>query len=317
MKNNKVLYICSAGRSGSTLVDLLLGSHSQCTSLGEIEHLPKNLTLNTLCSCGVPARECVFWNMVAGRIKTTWGKDILQSPYSFPVGLFKASRVIDFSHQTPSYLRKRRRIHAVKLLEYWFGIEPKWLAWLTSEFEEGVSNTVNLFEVVREVSGKPVVVDSSKDYRKGIALYRRDPENVRLLVLTRDGRGVFNSERKSGVGREACVPPWVRYYSRAISLIEKNVPQEHQFHLRYEDLAGNTTDTLSALCEFAGISFESSMLDFRQTVHHILNGNAMRLGTGSEVRLDERWRTELSADDLAYFERVGGGAMNRRLGYVD
>jgi len=59
------------------------------------------------------------------------------------------------------------------------------------------------------------------------------------------------------------------------------------------------------------------MLDFRHTAHHILNGNDMRLGTGSEIQCDERWRTELSAVDLAYFERVGGGALNRRLGYLD
>lgn len=57
MTSNKVLYICSAGRSGSTLINLVLGSHSQCMSLGEIEHLPKNIALNTPCSCGAAARE--------------------------------------------------------------------------------------------------------------------------------------------------------------------------------------------------------------------------------------------------------------------
>jgi hypothetical protein len=59
------------------------------------------------------------------------------------------------------------------------------------------------------------------------------------------------------------------------------------------------------------------MLRFREAEHHILNGNDMRLGTGNEVRLDERWRTQLTSRDLAIFKSLGGERMNRRLGYRD
>lgn len=316
MTSNKVLYICSAGRSGSTLIDLLLGSHSQCISLGEIEHLPKNLALNTSCSCGAPARECGFWNQVADQIKVIQGKDILESPYSFQVGLHKAARVIDPKFQTASYLRKRKLILAIKHVEYHLQKEPKWLAWLTASFERGVDNTFALYDAVRHVSGKPVLIDSSKEYRKGIALYRHDSDKVRLVVLTRDGRGVFNSERKSGFVLKESLRPWLNYYKRGLPLIEKNVPSEHRFHLRYEELASKPAETIAALCQFAGMQFEPAMLDFRHVVHHILNGNDMRMG-GGEIRFDERWRNDLSADDLAYFEQAGGGAMNRQLGYLD
>ena len=316
MTGNKVLYICSAGRSGSTLIDLLLGSHSQCMSLGEIEHLPKNLALNTACSCGAPARECGFWNQMADRIKTSQGKDIFASPYGFQVGMHKATRVIDATFQTASYLRKRKLVLAIKHFEYYFRFEPQWLAWLTASFDMGVNNTFELYDAVRYVSEKSVLIDSSKEYRKGIALYRRDPDKVRLVVLTRDGRGVFNSELKSGFDRKASLHPWLSYYKRGLPLIEKNVPPAHRFHLRYEDLASKPAETMEALCKFAGLSFEPSMLDFRHAVHHILNGNDMRMG-GSAIRFDERWRNELGTNDLAYFEQVGGCAMNRRLGYMD
>lgn len=298
------------------MIDLLLGSHSQCMSLGEIEHLPKNLALNTPCSCSALARECEFWSQVADRIKAIQGKDILESPYSFQVGLHKATRVIDPEFQTASYLRKRKVILAIKQFEYFLRMEPKWLAGLTAPFELGVRNTFELYDAVRQVSGKPVLIDSSKEYRKGIALYRRAPGTVRLVVLTRDGRGVFNSQRKSGFGDKASLGPWMSYYRRGLPLIKKNVPPEHRFHLRYEELASQPAETMEALCQFAGLAFEPNMLDFRHAAHHILNGNDMRLGGGA-IRLDERWRNELSADDLAYFERAGGRAMNRRLGYLD
>lgn len=285
-------------------------------SLGEIEHLPKNIALNTPCSCGVPACECGFWGQVADRIRLTQGKDIIESPYDFQVGLHKATRVIDSKFQTASYLRKRKLVLAIKHFEYYFRMEPKWLAWLTAAFDIGMSNTFKLYDAVRYVSGKPVLIDSSKEYRKGIALYRHDPEQIRLVVLTRDGRGVFNSERKSGFDLKASLYPWLNYYKRGLPLIEKNVPPEHRFHLRYEELASKPAETMEALCKFAGLHFEPAMLDFRQAVHHILNGNDMRMG-GSAIRFDERWRSELCTEDLAYFEQAGGGAMNRQLGYLD
>lgn len=250
MTTDKVLYICSSGRSGSTLVDLLMGSHSRCLSLGEIEHLPKNMALDTPCSCGHGARDCPFWTAVAEDLKRRLGVDVRSSPYEFPVGLHKASRVIDRGHQTAAYLRRRRFILAIKQTEYALGFEPGWLAWLTRDFERGVANTLELYETVRKVSGKRVLIDSSKDHRKGIALYKRAPEQVRLLILIRDGRGVYRSKRKSGFDRSTSVLPWRRYYERALPALERNVPERHRHYLRYEDLARDPASALSRLCDF-------------------------------------------------------------------
>ncbi|NES02117.1 MAG: sulfotransferase [Okeania sp. SIO2F4] len=41
MDHKKVIFIFGIGRSGSTLLDLMLGSHPQTFSLGEISKLPK------------------------------------------------------------------------------------------------------------------------------------------------------------------------------------------------------------------------------------------------------------------------------------
>jgi hypothetical protein len=311
---DRIAYIVSSGRSGSTLIDLLLGSHSQCFSLGEIEHLPKNLTLDTPCSCGCTARSCGFWNQVAQLLLDRTGIDIRVSPYAFPVGLYLASRVIDHNFQTPAYLKKRRAILLIKHIEYMLGTDPRWLSWLTKPFEDGVANTLTLYDAVSSVSGRTVLVDSSKEYRKAIALYRKHPERVRLIVLSRDGRGVFSSKLRSGFSRNDSVRPWAKFYERALPLLERNVATEHRLRLRYEDLAQHPEDTLQGLCRFLAIDFEPGMLAFRETTHHILNGNDMRMSGPSEIRLDERWRSDLPADDLAFFERLAG-RQNRALGY--
>lgn len=291
-----------------------MGAHSRCLSLGEIEHLPKIMALDTPCSCGQSARDCPFWNEVAEDLKRRVGVDIRYRPYDFPVGLYQASRVIDPRHHTSAYLLKRRFMLAIKQLQYALGWDPGWLSWMTAAFEIGVKNTFLLYETMRRVSGQLVLIDSSKDHRKGIALYRRAPDQVRLLILTRDARGVYRSKRKSSFDRRASTLPWRRYYEHALPLIQRNVPEKHRHYLRYEDLAQDPASTLARLCDFLELTYEPEMLQFRQARHHILNGNDMRLSSEQTIRLDERWRSELDDEELAYFEKVSG-KMNRKLGY--
>lgn len=64
----KVIYIAGRGHSGSTLLDLLIGSHSRVVGLGEMRHL--NAPDPSLCSCarGVRVRDCPFWAEVAARV---------------------------------------------------------------------------------------------------------------------------------------------------------------------------------------------------------------------------------------------------------
>ena len=46
IRDPKYIFICSAGHSGSTLLDMLIGSHGQCESLGEVVLLPMEFALN-------------------------------------------------------------------------------------------------------------------------------------------------------------------------------------------------------------------------------------------------------------------------------
>ena len=97
------VYICSAGHSGSTLLDLLLGSHSKATSLGEVTHLPKNLALNTLCACGAAVRSCDFWQRIVRALGDRIGADLMANPYALNLGYHRGVVIVDKSHQTAAY----------------------------------------------------------------------------------------------------------------------------------------------------------------------------------------------------------------------
>lgn len=66
---NTVVLILSPGRTGSTILDLVLGSHSQCTSLGEyhsILHIGQKDLPN---HCRLCDGECAFWTEVTTRLQ--------------------------------------------------------------------------------------------------------------------------------------------------------------------------------------------------------------------------------------------------------
>jgi len=68
----KVIYIAGMGHSGSTLLDLILGSHSNAVSVGEMK--AKALTRlftgvsNKPCTCGASVSDCSFWTAIRAKL---------------------------------------------------------------------------------------------------------------------------------------------------------------------------------------------------------------------------------------------------------
>jgi hypothetical protein len=307
-------YILSSGHSGSTLLNLLLGGHPAIVPVGEITHLPKNLALNTLCSCGTPARSCDFWQPIVAQFGQQIGHDLSSDPYAMRLGFIGATRVVDRKVMTPGYRRMWKARYGAAFLRAKTGLNV--LPPLLVRFDEGCRNTLALFETVRALSDAQVVVDASKDYLKGLGLFRLDPERTRLIILTRDGRGVFCSGLRSGLSRADALRRWFNYYSRAMPLIARNAPPEDVLRIRYEDLATATATTLQRICAFLRLDYDPAMLQLGARPAHITNGNGMRLRRGQAIALDQLWRTNLDPADRAYFDQHAG-ALNAKLGYHD
>ncbi len=61
----KILYIASEARSGSTLLGRLLAEVDGCVHVGEIDRIwLRFFKEENLCECGLPFRECPFWQQV-------------------------------------------------------------------------------------------------------------------------------------------------------------------------------------------------------------------------------------------------------------
>lgn len=308
----KCLYICGAGHSGSTLLDMLLGSHSRIASLGEIINLPMDWATNNRCTCGAHVRDCDVWSNVVHEFERKDGIDVTADPYSLNLGPIYA--VVGDKRVTRGGYRVRRRLkaalHYLELRSGMFGALKPVLRGIHS----GLQNNLTLFDLVGERLDADYVVDSSKVYMKAVGLYKLAPERIRIILLIRDGRAVYHSMRKRGFERQFSLDTWYTHFRRALPLIERQVDQTHVLTVKYEDLATDPARELERICAFAGLEFEPTMLDFKSKVHHNVNGNDMRFSNASEIRLDESWRSKLSKEEKQYF-MVRAGWLNEKLGY--
>src|SRR5476649_1432980 len=60
-----VAYLLAASHSGSTLLALLLASHPEVCTTGELKATSLGDPDTYRCSCGAPIRLCPFWNSVS------------------------------------------------------------------------------------------------------------------------------------------------------------------------------------------------------------------------------------------------------------
>ena len=59
-KRINIIYVLSQGRSGSTVLDLILGNYKNNVSLGELHNLYWDIHEDNICSCGNKILNCSF-----------------------------------------------------------------------------------------------------------------------------------------------------------------------------------------------------------------------------------------------------------------
>jgi len=303
-------YILSANFSGSTLLAMLLGSQPEAFTMGEMR-VPALQNPDTYrCSCGELIKQCGFWNEVSTRMaqKGIAGFDIthpnlsihdVESPY--------VTRLLNAMPRGPVL----EGVRSVAL-----SFSPAWSAHLR---DVHARNTA-LAEVFQDMSGARVVVDSSKLALHLKFLLKSDRLKIKALNLIRDGRAVVTSMLGHGFQRATraetiagAAMEWKRT-NEASETVLSTLSASQSITFQYEELCRQPEATLRKICNFLGMNTRQINLDFRSKTQHVL-GNDMRLKSGSDIRLDERWRTTLTKEDLAVFDQVAGG-MNRKYGYA-
>lgn len=323
-KKVRLVYILAASHSGSTLLAMLLNSHRDVCTVGELKATSLGDPERYRCSCRALIRQCAFWNGIS--------EDLDRQGYRFEV----TDAVTDVRSIGSVWVRRvLRPLHRGRVLELVRDIvlafSPVW----RRQYPAIQSLSVAVMRAVLRRTGKQVIVDSSKVALRLKYLLRNRELDVRVIRLVRDGRGVAltymdpsdfadsrdPSLRGGGMGGDrrgemldmaAAAHEWRRSNEEAESVL-RYLGRERQFVVRYEDLCTAPESWLPRIFEFIGVDPAAYAQDFRKAEHHVV-GNGMRLDSDAEIRLDERWRSALSIGDREVFDRVAG-PLNRKLGY--
>lgn len=323
----QLAYILAASHSGSTLLSMLLGSHPQITTIGEMNLSPHAMgDLDRYrCSCGQLIRQCEFWRKVQ--------EGMAQRGVQFDL----ADAGTDYRGLPSPYAQRLLRpMVRAKTLECvrdcGLFLSGDW----RSALPEIHRRNAALASSVTELTGARVIVDSSKVGLRLKYLLRNPDMDVRVIRLIRDGRAVAltyvdpanfadakDPDRRSGgmggdrakerLSMSQAAYEWRRCVEEAEHLL-RSMDKSRWIEVRYEDYCREPHDTLARLHRFLGVESGRQPKKFRSVEQHVV-GNGMRLDTTSDIRLDERWRDVLTAEQLATFEKVAG-TMNRRYGYA-
>jgi hypothetical protein len=304
---------------------MLLGAHPDACTVGQIGADTLDDPVRYRCSCGAPIRKCAFWNQV----KSVMEKKGMDFDVANPVANIHATKDAYTS-------RLLAPLHRGPALE---GLRD--LALLLSSGWRAHRNFTQLryaklVETLSEIAGAEVIVDSSKTGVRLKYLLRHTGLEIRVIWLVRDGRGVgltyvdplsFADASKPelraggfGGGRKLEQKSWAdatrewRRSNEEAECVVATMEKSQWTQVRYEQLCANPKDTLQSICFFLGLDPAKVNLDFRSRPQHVI-GNGMRLDSSSQIKLDERWKSHLTADDLAVFDRVAG-KLNREYGYV-
>jgi UDP-N-acetylglucosamine transferase subunit ALG13 len=286
-----VLYLGGLGRSGSTLLDRMLGQYPGFCSVGEAVHLwERGLLGNEKCGCGMTFETCEFWREV-GR-KAFGGWDAVD-----PQSVIDLKYSVDRQRYLPLLMAPR---------------PPADFARRITEYGDMLRA---LYTAVQEVSGAEVIVDSSKHTSYAYLLRRVPGLSLRTVHVVRDSRGVAYSwsktvRRPETTESEEFMPVYSPLRSSVqwdldntgFALLERlGVPRTV---MRYEDLLANPPGEVARVAAFAkGVPSVQAPEFVTATsaelgVNHTVAGNPMRFVTGRlELRPDQAWRSKLSARD--------------------
>lgn len=279
-----VLYIAGSGRSGSTLLNRMLGQVEGFFAVGELGHIwQRSLTEDRLCGCGVRFSQCALWQEIVEQAFGSGGIDA--------AAMIAAQRRVTRVRHVPPMLLGSQRIHELTRGEYG-------------------RRLARLYSAITQVTSSQVIVDSSKAPTFGHLLETIPSTNLYVVHLIRDprasayswlrkkvqpDRGWFGYMQQQSPLRSSAL--WDIWNATAAALWGRR--PDRYLRLRYEDFVARPREAVERILAFVGHEGAATPLVDERTVvlgrNHSISGNPNRLDTGTVT---------ISAD-LEWLERLG------------
>jgi hypothetical protein len=256
MTETHVVYIVGLGHSGSTLLTRLLGSHSQMLAVGELNVLRHR---HEDFGSASPAKEIPH----LGQPCSCGSASIYDCPFW--------QHVNDKLAQTDSL-----SLDTIDLY--------------TPEVEAFRKHSHAIYRALHQTSGRPYIVDSSKELSFLLRLSNETDLKVHPIFLVRRLEGVLYSSIKKKRG-------WVRALARhtnTLGYIHYKLRKRDHLVVKYEEMVTSTEATLKRIWSWLNLPYEPTWSQWGELEYHILAGNRMRHSRNGQIKLDDEWQRELS-----------------------
>ena len=279
MKKIQIIYILSCGHSGSTLLNLILGSSPNSYSLGEFMFLKNRLQQTNyigkkidgeklFCTCGKELHECRFWSPITKSINLSK----LYSP---------TPKKVDYIHL---------------FLYLYFGFYK-------SIYKEKNNDSLlfkKTLEEAQKIKSKKVsfLIDSSKSLKRVLHLQSNSQFDVKVLHLTRDGRGVMNSYKKLNFSLISSYGYWIInniLIRRYVKSLRKKHPH-NVLSISYDLFTQHPKKYLERINSQFGtqVDLKHYLTQTNKETFHNFGGNGLRNKKITEIRYDQSWKKKFS-----------------------
>ncbi len=276
----KVLYIAGSGRSGSTILNVILGQLDGFFGGSEIKGIwDCGVQENRVCGCGDRFHECKTW------------KPIFQEAFGGMTGVDPARMV---------YLRERlaqTKFLPPMLLHRDRGPRQ------TPKTREFLGNLDKLYRAIQTVTGCRVIVDASKWPSYAYMVESLPSVELYVLHLIRDPRGVSHSwtrKKESAPGRLFPQHSPIRttiywnVWHPSITYLWDRRGKKHLF-MRYEDFVAHPQKSVAEIMRFVnekphpGPFVDEHTVELEKT--HGVAGNKTRFISGTvKIKQDDEWK---------------------------
>jgi Sulfotransferase family len=305
-----VMFIMGKGRSGSTIINNILGQVPGVFAAGELLYLwDWGIRQRIRCGCGADILECPIWSKVLDEAFGITSRN-------------RDGERIEAMHR--DYYHVARWHHGPRLLTR--RTVGRWPA-----LQRYADSMAVLFRTIADVTGAEVIVDSSKKPINPAALGFVDGVDATIVHLVRDPRAVCFSWQRSKPWTDrdegGTTPRFGAVYTSAswavrnigTEVIARRWPRERVTRLRYEDFSREPRRVIRQLVDLVGLP--TAELPFRDdnTVvlqpTHTIGGNPNRM-TGGKVTIapDSEWASKLDGR-TARIATMLTSPLLRRYGY--
>jgi hypothetical protein len=298
MHRRRIVTISGSGRTGSTLLSLLLTQHKNVFNIAQLRDLWMSYQSDATCSCGHRLPVCPVWSRaittVFGSDPTTALSDMRGAQKRF---FAQAARLPDWSDAA-----------AIETLA---GRHVNYTGQLTT-----------FLDALQEVTDATTFVDTSKSPQMALAFSMTEGTDVRVLNLARDPRAVAVSWRLRR-SRLSAAWKYSRIWAERQRVLEvwSRRLGDSFLQVRYEDLAAAPQQTVEEIQAWAGLPTTPGLFD--TPAHAILSWEHQHLyppanervlaerATKVTIRPSDSWRDERHrlTHVLALW---GSGAQGRR-----